>query len=423
MLWWDECTQLLLAKTVKQNPLEFHDYNIGGWHVESGKAHLFPWLLALLGANQQVGIIFNALLSLVVSCLLFKIAEREFGETVALLSVLIMLSFVDPFLLYSVKLYNHMLAIALSLLSIYLMQNGRQAASAIAFGFSIISRYDTWPTAAPLIYLLVKDNPDEWKPKIKSFSMIALAIASIQFVLSDILEFGIPFFSLIYESGIFLGISAVNQPLYYFWRFLGGNPMSAVFLVASIPFLWKAKKGLFLAWLIPALVYFEVLTPFKSLRFLITILPIFSLLAAFGFTSLFGKLFGRNKSIIVVAILLFMVYNAFLAVSQKVFVTYALADDNRLKDAIDFVGDKIVVTNTFSPLACYSSAKIFILPPDEEQFQKLKFDYLLVLSESFKPDYLNNALSDLEKVNYEKRTYTGYEYGTLDLYVRENPSG
>lgn len=122
---------------------------------------------------------------------------------------------------------------------------------------------------------------------------------------------------------------------------------------------------------------------------------------------------------------LFVAYNVFLAVSQKDLVTYALADDGRLKDVVDFIGNKtVVVTNAFSPLACYSNASIFILPPDKTQFQKIKFDYLLVLSESFKPGYLDEALLGLEMENYRNRTTpSGYECGTLDLYVRKSPSG
>ncbi len=421
MLWWDECTQLLLARTALQNPLQFHDYGVVGWHVESGKAHLFPWTLALLGANQGMGIITNAILSLIVSFLVFKIAEKEFGETAAFFSVMIMLSFVDPFLLYSVKLYNHILAIALSLLSVYLMQNGRRTASAIAFGFSLISRYDTWVTAGPLVYLLVKESKKNWKTPLKNFFLISIAIASIQFIISDTLEFGTPFASFIYERGIFLGIPPVNQPLYYFWRFFGGNPMAAVFLVAGSALAWKRKKWAFLLWLASALIFWELLTPFKSLRFLITLLPIFSPIAAFGFVSLTKNL---PKAVATAAIFAFIVYSAFLAVSHIDFVKYALADDDRLRDIADHVGNKTVITNAFSPLACYSDAKVLLLPSDEAQFRKMNYDYLLIYSESFKPDYLGKALLGLQKTNYRSRTFnsTAYEEGTMDLYVRSRPS-
>lgn len=427
MLWWDECTQLLLAKTVLQNPLQFHDYGVTGWHVESGKAHLFPWLLALLGANQGIGIMMNAILSLIVSFLVFKITEKEFGRTAAFLSVLIMLSFADPFLLYSVKLYNHALAITLSLLSVYLMQNGRQTASAIAFGFSLISRYDTWITAGPLIYILIKNNKDKWKTPLKNFFLISVAIASIQFIISDTLEFGTPFASFMYERGVFTSIPPVKEALYYFWRFFGGNPIAAVFLVAGVALAWKQKKWAFLLWLASALIFWELLTPFKSLRFLISILPVFASVAAFGFASVI-ETFGKNKpTIATVAISLFLAYNLLLSFSGMGFVNGALSNDERLSDIAGRIGNGTVVTNAFSPLACYSnSAKIFVLPPSKPEFEKIPSpEYLLLCSESFFPDYLAGTIGEYEKVGYNKTISPPaavHECRTLDLYVKSRPS-
>lgn len=421
MLWWDECTQLLLAKTALQKPSQFHDYGVEGWHVESGKAHLFPWLLALFGADPARGIILNAILSLVVSFLVFKITEREFGETTALLSVLVMLSFVDPFLLYSVKLYNHMTAMTTSLLAVYFAQRGRTLASSATFGLSMISRYDAWVTAVPVAYLLVKNSPVDWKKSLGTLFLVSSAVASLQFVVSDILEFGRPFASFAYEKSVFAGMAPSSEPSYYLLRFLQINPLSAFFLPVGVFLAWKSGKNQFLTWLLPALVFFEVLTPFKHLRFLISLLPILSPLAAFGLVSVAKRTGWRAMPAILV---LFSSYNAYLAVSQMDFAASALHDDIWIRDVADFVGNKSVLTNYFSPLACYSGAKIQVLPPDKTQFQKTNFDYLLVLSGSFKPDYLADAISGLEKAGYRKRTINGtsYEYGNLDLYVRPRPS-
>jgi 4-amino-4-deoxy-L-arabinose transferase-like glycosyltransferase len=427
-LWWDECMNLLTAKQVLADPLSFNEYGVIGWHLESYRPHLLPWLLALLGGSQEAGIWLVALSALAATLALFLLARDEFGADAGLLAGIVAVGFFD-YALYSVRLYNDMPGLALSLLALYSMRRKRAWLSGALYGLAFIARYTSAMMALPLAYLLLEEAREGGGLKgiarpAAGFAAFAAAAASLQLLLSDTLVYGVPFASIPIQLMIISDSPGVGEQFYYLGRLAAQNPAASLAFLAGLLLALKERRLLMPVFFASALAMLELSVTHKEPRYLVYFIPPFAALAGFGaaraasaLASLgrrapWGALPGRAAGALLLAsFAALMLWTAWGTAQEVRWLNWGeTAINSFIMGLAERAEGKVVATNEFAPIACHSNATVYALPVEEGAFREVaaKVDYIIFVyspaanvdATSMHIERLNESADAFEKDEY-----------------------
>ena len=275
-------------------------------------------------------------LSLVIT---FIILDRLFGKKIAFYS-LIFVTFLPINIFYGVIAYTESIMTFFVLLTIYLVMKNRHILGAIAFGISLLSKYNAIFTLPLIIYIMYKnDKSREFFKKFLIFGVIAILIFS-PWIIRNYIALGNPlwpFFTSVfggYESietfkgnnisslfninnlfTLYLGMFGVPEGNYqniFFFDIPFIELFFGIWIVATIVFIipiflyYNVKKALskvntlILIWVVPHLlliVLHIINTSNAYSRLLVPVVPLLSAIWGLGFSFVMDKL-RRFKNII-----------------------------------------------------------------------------------------------------------------------------
>ena len=275
-------------------------------------------------------------LSLIVTLM---ILDALFGKKTAFYSI-IFATFLPINIFYGTIAYTESLMTFFVLLSVYLIIKNRYVLGSIAFGISLLSKYNAVFTLPLIIYLMYKNNkPKEFFKKFFIFGIVA-ALIFLQWMIRNYISLHNPlwpFFTSVfhgYESvetfkgnnissilninnlfSLYLGIFGVPEGNYqniFFFKIPFIEMLFAVWLMATflfiIPMLFYSGKkdasskinALLLIWFVPHLLLimlYVINTSIAYSRLLVPVVPLFSAVWGLGFSYVLDKL-KRFKAVI-----------------------------------------------------------------------------------------------------------------------------
>lgn len=271
----------------------------------------------------------------------FMIVKRLFGNKTAFYSV-IFATFLPINIFYGTIAYTESLMTFFVLLSLYLMIKGRHILSAIAFGVSLLSKYNAVFTLPLIIYFMHKNEKHPWRffKKFLIFAIIA-ALIFLPWLARNYASLHNPlwpFFTTVfggYESAetfkgnnisslwnishlatLYLGIFGVPEGNYqniFFFKIPFIELLFAAWLLATIVFIipiifYKKKKAesskinvMMIIWLAPHLLLialYVINTAIAYSRLLVTVVPLFSAMWGLGFSHILDRM-KRYRAVVI----------------------------------------------------------------------------------------------------------------------------
>ena len=388
-------------------------------------------------------------LSLIVT---FLIVNEFFGKKTAFYSI-IFAAFLPINIFYGTIAYTESLMTFFVLLSLYLIIKERYILGAIAFGVSLLSKYNAVFTLPLIIYFMYKnEKPREFFKKFFVFGII-VALIFFPWVARNYVSLHNPlwpFFTSVfggYESAetfkgndissllnisnlftLYLGIFGVPEGNYqniFFFKIPFIHLFFAVWLSATILFLvpvifYGRKKNLaskinmlLLLWFVPHLLLvmlYIINTSIAYSRLLVPVVPLFSAMWGLGFIYLLDKIKKFRAIVILVLVVLVIGFSA------AEFVKAALAGKewNFYQKDFDWAKkntDKDIVFMAGGQCMSYNLDR-FTLNPIAENLGKA--DYVFV-NQNFRLDnhviFEEQTLKALQSKNYNV-AYSNKETGT-----------
>ncbi|MBI1935542.1 glycosyltransferase family 39 protein [Candidatus Woesearchaeota archaeon] len=391
--------------------------------------------------------------------LTFIILDEFFGKKIAFYSI-IFAAFLPINIFYSVISYTESVMAFFVLLCIYLIMKNRHILGSIAFGISLLSKYNAVFSLPLIIYLVHRGSKTrkEFLRKFFVFGAIAVLIFS-PWVIRNYIALGNPlwpFFTSVFDgyesaetfkgsnissllnignlSTLYLGIFGVPEGSYqniFFFRIPFIEMLFAAWLLATILFLtpilfyFKIKTAsskanmLILVWLVPhvlLVILYIINTSIAYSRLLVPVVPLFSALWGIGFSYTLNRL---NKLKVMVFFILAVLITGFVAAE---FVKTALASKAWNFYEEDFAWVK-KSTNKDAVFAaggqCLSyNLNRFTLNPTEENINNA--DYIWV-NQNFRLDMRSildeSSLKSLQSKNY-RIAYLNKGTGTVIYAAR-----
>ncbi len=418
-LWWDECTHMLLAKSVVRNPLAF-ETGVIGLYIESFRPHLLPWFLALLGADPYAGLFLMLGFSLLATALFYKLIQAEIGEEAAFLASLILITSLS-FLQYSVRIYNDVPSLPIAFAALLLAKEKNAKWAGIMFGLSLMMRYTNVLFFFPVAYLLLKD--ENRRKALTRFLLWSLVVFSIQLVVSDTLVYGIPFASLPHQLIIFSESPKVPQILYYMEMLFAENPILLAFSIAGAAFAFAERRYMILIWL-AATMLLELPMVHKEPRYVLTFVPIFAILAALCIVRLGEKINEITKlkkaRLVLYAIVALIVLIKVPGHLKAINDTYG--GDSLLIKTFPIVEGKTILTNWHIEYKCHANATVYSLWFKEDLEAAKNLDYVVIFTSEYgEPDSsarYYKLLGD-DFVLVQNLTEPGYKFGRAEIFARK----
>ena len=392
--------------------------------------------------------------------LTFMIIDKFFGKKIAFYSV-IFAAFLPINIFYSVISYMEPIMTFFVLLSIYLIMKNRHVLGSIAFGISLLSKYNAVFSLPLIIYLMHKGNKTrkELLQKFFVFGVIAALIFSV-WVIRNYIALGNPlwpFFTSVfggYESvetfkgnnvssllninnlfTLYLGIFGVPEGAYqniFFFDipfieiFFGIWLTTTILFIAPMLLYYNRKNKLqkvntlILVWIVPHLLLialYVINTSNAYSRLLVPVVPLLSAIWGLGFSFVIDKL---RKFKTIIFFLLTILIIGFVA-AEFVKVTLAGRAWNFYDDDFDWVKkntNKDAVFAAGGQCLSYNLDR-FTLNPAKENLNKA--DYIWV-NQNFRLDMRSipdeQALKLIQSKDY-KIVYFNKATGTFIYKVKE----
>ncbi|MFH0818003.1 MAG: glycosyltransferase family 39 protein [Candidatus Micrarchaeota archaeon] len=424
-LWWDECTNVLLAKSVALNPFSF-ETGVIGLHIESFRPHLLPWLIAIFGGSPEAGLYLVILSSFLAIILFYKFVETELGsDAAALSSIALMASF--WFLHMSTRLYNDVPALPLAFTTLLLAQRKMAKEAGVAFGLAALMRYTNFIIIFPVAFMLLKGEKKNVVQALLPFAISAAAILSIQLVLSDFLVYGLPFVSPIHQLLIFSNSPVPPQIFYYLEMFFSENPLLTALSIAGIAIAFVEKRSALLVWFFSTYLFLELPLMHKEPRYVLALMPLFGLFAGL-FMARVGESLQKAtkinllKNFLFVAAALLLIY----PVSGRIASINSLeGGDPLFIKSLPLLDGKTIITNWHIEYKCHLNATVYSLWfKDDLTAAKDKLDYAVIYVSEYGGDaggYSQNhhALLGDDFVLEKNITESEYKIGRVEIFRRK----
>ena len=369
-------------------------------------------------------------------------------------------AFLPISIFYSVISYMESIMTFFVLLSIYLIMNNRHVLGSVAFGISLLSKYNAVFTLPLIIYIIYKSvKPREFLKRIFIFGVIAIFIFS-PWIIRNYAALGNPlwpFFTSIfggYESVetfkgdnvssllninnlfvLYLGIFGVPEGVYkniFFFDIPFIDLFLGIWLVATIVFIiplflyYNVKKALsktntlILLWIVPHLlliVLYVINTSSAYSRLLVPVVPLLSAIWGLGFSFVIDK-FRKFKTVIFFILTIIII--GFVA-AEFVKITLASKAWNFYNDDFDWVKkntNKDAVFVAGGQCLSYNLNR-FTLNPTKENLNKANYIWV---NQNFRLDMRSildeQALNLIQSKDY-KKVYFNKATGTLIYEVKE----
>ena len=319
-LWWDSHVYIGIGKYI------YSSGEIGMW--ESFRPLLHPLILGFfwkIGFNPIfIGKILDVIYSLLIVFLTYKISDKIFNATTAIVSSLI-LSLTSLFIMFTGLILSDLPAMVFGLLGIFLVieNDGKKWklwVAGICLSLSLLTRFPQgiWFAALFVILLLHKE---EIATKIKKLSVFTLGFIPpiFPYLLFNYGRYGSalePF-----RAGSWIVTTATwvyeNGVTYYFTDFFLSLPIFLFFFVYLYYFwkekLWKVKGHLLLVLVCLLTIIYFLYVPRKEPRYLVTILPFLAILVGFTVVKIYRQLQSkatpwiRPKAFVVICMLMVVI--------------------------------------------------------------------------------------------------------------------
>ncbi len=391
--------------------------------------------------------------------LTFLILDKLFGKKTAFYSI-IFATFLPINIFYSVISYTESIMAFFVLLSMYLVMSNRFILGSIAFGISLLSKYNAVFSLPLIIYIMHKNNKSrEFFKKFFIFGSITILIFS-PWIIRNYIALGNPlwpFFTSVfggYESAetfkgnnissllninnlftLYLGIFGVPEGSYqniFFFDIPFIEILFPVWILATILFLvpilfYSSKKTAFskinmliLVWIAPHLLLialYVINTSNAYSRLLVPVVPLLSVIWGLGFSFVIDKLHKFKAVIFFILAILIIVFVA----AEFVKVTLASRAWNFYEDDFDWVKKNTGKDAVFAAGGqCLSyNLNRFTLNPTTDNIGKA--DYIWI-NQNFRLDmrsiFDEQALKLIKSKNY-KIVYSNKATTTFVYEVKE----
>ena len=300
-LWWDSHIYIGMGKYI------FSNGNIGIW--ESFRPLVHPLILGFfwkIGLNPVVaGKILDLLFSLIVVYLTYLLAHKIFNRTIAIISSLL-LSLTPLFIMFTGLILTEPLAMVFGLLGLYLFLQGDRWWHLFFSGFFLsLSFLTKFPQGlffgGTFLVAIFEKKSITQKIKQAGFLTLGFALPLVPYLIFNYRHY--PNFMEPFISGSWIVTTATwlygSGITYYFIYFFLAIPIY-LFFFAYFYYYYTEKlyydqnKNLLLLITLLTLAYF-LYVPRKEVRYLVTILPLLSIMTAFALIRIYQQLSASPK--------------------------------------------------------------------------------------------------------------------------------
>ena len=291
-LWWDAAVYLSMGKYMATAG------HLGLW--EPIRPLLWPFLLGygyFIGINPIIwGNILSTLFSLGCIYLTYEIAKKITNERTALLAS-ILLSFTWIFFFFNARLYTEIPAVFFALCAYYCFLKNKPLETGVLVGLSFLTKFPEG------ILLLIFGIFYLKSCKKISHVILGFILITIPYFAFNYFLYASPYKILLFAQEFlkYAGIWIFQEPWWYYPVEILKQNILYIFAIPGIVFAFKKKRYALLLLSIIPLLYFSQIAH-KEIRFAILFLPFLTILAAWGWDSLFKE----KESFIIITLLLFV---------------------------------------------------------------------------------------------------------------------
>ncbi len=318
-LWWDSHVYISMGKFL------FSGGEIGAW--ESFRPLIHPFILGLFwkfGLNPVfAGKILDLLYSLLVIVLSYMVAEKIFNKKVAVLSSLL-LGLTPLFIMFTGLILTDPLAMLFGLLGLWFLIRKESFFSYVLGGFflglSFLTRFPQgiWFGSVFLVLLFWKESFSSRMKKLISLTA-GFLVPVVPYLLFNYFQYGSivePFVagSWIVTTSTWLYEGGIG---YYFFAFFLSNPLYLFFFPYLYSFCkekyWKNQQIAMIVCITVLTIIYFLYVPRKESRYLVTILPLLSMMVVFMILRIYEHLrhhstpILRPKAFIIICIILLLI--------------------------------------------------------------------------------------------------------------------
>ncbi len=397
--WWDEAVYLGLARNI----LDGNGYSINGGQ-ESFRPPLFPILIAttwkVFGFSEVVVRMWPIIFSVLTSLATYLFAKKLYNEKIALWSALIV-GTIPMFIFFSEKFLTESMFTFFSVLFLLTFYTAIEEnkkflfpVAGVLFSLSFLTRYPAF-LLAPVYFLypiITRKKLDSWLLSYSYWLGIILALVLLVpwFILNQTV-YGSPVASLSVQGETVTSEFYTGEWHFYFRHWIEIFGLVGLFV---IPGVWKIvlnSKGSdkFLLLVFATLMVFFMFLSRKEQRYLISFIPIFSVIFAYGFHEM-RKWFGNSRMFTVLAVF-FIFLNSVAGVQAILFDNEGGA---ALKDAGFYLNEVApensrIMTQNMPPIHYASGKQIVYFPQESEKLNETisNGNVSFIVIESREPTY------------------------------------
>lgn len=403
--WWDECVYMGLAKNI----VERHAFEINLFHQEAFRPPLYPFLLAILyllfGFSIKLAYLFNLLIVLMASFVIYEIARRCWNDIVALLSLFLFFSFRE-LLFWSTKALAEPLEILL--VSVFLFvwmcvdDEKKKLVLLPVSTLAFLSKY-TLGSLYPLLFILimVENRVRSWLLSRKFwYSVIISFLILLSWMFHSIAVYGSPVGSATYNLHIVNEITEQKPWNYYFLNFYNIFWIHGLIFLAGAAYLIYRKDREVIAPILWFVLYFLLMSFIvgeKNYRYLLPLLPSVVLVSA-RFMERMGSSNGMMRAVCLTLIACIFVSPLSYAVSVAYTNKTARSEMLEIAELIRNGKAGSVMSSNYPIYNLLTGRKVIYFPQDDwamdEFIERYNVSYVVVDSCEYKPDWVERYVEE-----------------------------